>query len=292
MTDNSELDPRKLTFSQARGYEPIPGPLALGEISDEARNKIWDLLLYTVWYKSGSSWNWVWNTPWRQVFRMLHREFLKRPMDAYPSRATRLVQLYRQLILYNLELNELFDLLQFIMRDPNCPRDFTSSLAELFKECRLAYAIDRRRPVTIWPAVTPQEGEKLLSAIREFREAGLSGAEAHLREAARLVNGADWPGAVRESIHAVESVARQLDPAESNTLPEALKSLERRGDRLHPAMKIAIEKLYAFASDEEGVRHSLTDNAVSSVGRDEAVFMLGACASASSYLWRKYRGIS
>ena len=45
MTDNEDLDPRKLTFSQAQGYEPIPGPLALGLLSEEARIRLWDCLV-------------------------------------------------------------------------------------------------------------------------------------------------------------------------------------------------------------------------------------------------------
>ena len=49
MTDGEELDSRNVTFSQAQGYEALPGPLALGEISKEARTKLWDLLAHTAW---------------------------------------------------------------------------------------------------------------------------------------------------------------------------------------------------------------------------------------------------
>ena len=51
----------------------------------------------------------------------------------------------------------------------------------------------------------------------------------------------------------------------------------------------AFSNLYGYASDEEGIRHSLIDDAASPAGQDEAVFMLGACASFSSFLWRKHR---
>ena len=44
MTNNEGLDPRHVTFSQAQGYEALPVPLALGEISYEARLRLWDLL--------------------------------------------------------------------------------------------------------------------------------------------------------------------------------------------------------------------------------------------------------
>ena len=93
---------------------------------------------------------------------------------------------------------------------------------------------------------------------------------------------------MRESIHAVESVARQLAPGSSKSLKQALNSLEDSG-RLHHALRDAIDKLYGYTSDEEGIRHPLIENATSPVGQDEAVFMLGACASFASYLWRRHQ---
>ena len=56
---------------------------------------------------------------------------------------------------------------------------------------------------------------------------------------------------------------------------------------MHPALKQAFANLYGYTSDEEGIRHALLEEAVSRSGQDEAVFMLGACASFASYLARK-----
>ena len=47
-------------------------------------------------------------------------------------------------------------------------------------------------------------------------------------------------------------------------------------------------KLYGYTSDERGLRHPLLEREEANVGMDEAVFMLGACASFASYLWRKH----
>ena len=116
---------------------------------------------------------------------------------------------------------------------------------------------------------------------------GLAGAVSHLRQASESINQGDYPGAVRESIHAVESTARQTNP-HAKTLEPALKSLEGAGG-LHPALKRAFSNLYGYTSDEQGIRHALIDNPQPNVGQDEAVFMLGACASFSSYLARKHR---
>ena len=137
------------------------------------------------------------------------------------------------------------------------------------------------------PAVTPEEGGAVVEALQTLRKAGLGGAASHLRNASECINARDWAGSIRESIHAVESVARQLDPDASKTLGPALASIEKRG-MLHPALKDAFNKLYGYTSDEQGVRHALLDRPDHNVGMDEALFMLSACGSFASYLWRKH----
>ena len=289
MTDGEELDSRNVTFSQAQGYEALPGPLALGEISKEARTKLWDLLAHTAWEPpSGRHRGFSRLLLWEPIFAELHLDFLNLPEDEFNAHNDKLYGEYRALILDSLPFSKVFDLFQMIMRHPKSPLTFTKDVAEIFVRCRLAYVVDIEHPATILPAATKQEGEAIVEAIGEFREAGLHGSEAHLRKAAALINSGDWPGAIRESTHAVESVARKLAPDASSTLGPALTALEETG-RLHPALKKAFSNLYGYASDEEGIRHSLIDDAASPAGQDEAVFMLGACASFASYLWRKHR---
>ena len=147
---------------------------------------------------------------------------------------------------------------------------------------------DSVRLPTIFPATTETEGKELRRNLAELHAAGLDGCTTHLRNASKCINDGDPAGSVRESIHAVESVARHIDPKASKDLGAALTSLERER-KLHPAFKQAISKLYGYTSDEQGIRHALLDKAAANVTIDEAVFMLGACASFASYLWRKHK---
>ena len=161
MNNSEEIDPRRLTFSQAQGYEPIPGPLALGELSQEARIKIWNTLvdipggpfLPAVDLASEV------DRRWRSILQTIHCDFLLRPLDEFPTgyaSTSRFVQTYKPAILQDLGLNKIFNLLQMIMRHPYCPEYFVVEMAETFKECRLAYFVDMEQPVTILPAVTTQ----------------------------------------------------------------------------------------------------------------------------------------
>ena len=198
---------------------------------------------------------------------------------------------YRHGFLSTFSFNEIFDVLQIIMRHRFCPVGFSNDIARIFVRCRLAYVVVTERPATILPAVTETEGQQLKRAIDEFQTAGLSGTSKHIRIAGELINQGNWPGSIRESINVVESVARLVDPKASKTLGPALNSLEKSGT-LHPALKSAFNKIYGYTSDEEGIRHPLITGADSPAGQDEAIFMLGACSSFASYLWRKHRSQS
>lgn len=283
------LDPRRISFSQAQGYEEIPGPPKLRELPKEARTQLWNLFFVHLDSSkatddfSGGSWI---GRGWRHVLRDVHAKFHVSALDEWDPDFRPACKRLREFI-EERPFHKVFDLIQFVLRHRQCPPEFGRETQRTFSECRLAYRIDIARPPTILPAVTPEEGDAVADALRRLQEAGLRGSAAHVREAAEHVNAGDWAGSVRESIHAVESVARQLDPDAAKTLGPALAALEKRG-AMHPALKGALSKLYGYTSDEQGVRHALLDRPDANVGADEAVFMLGACASFASYLWRKH----
>ena len=278
-----DSDPRKLSFSQAQGYEEIPRLLKLEELSYAARMGIWNLF-YLYISNSVDARNQVVGE-WHDILVSVHWKHNCKPLDEWFNWDQIVYRSLREQIEINL-FNEVFDLVQFVMREEKCPHHFIEGMIEVFSECRLAYVIDTSGPPTILPAVTNEESEALIKSLQTLSRAGLQGSASHLRKSAECINEGDWAGSVRESVHAVESVARQFDPKASSLAP-ALRSLEKRS-ALHPALKQALHKLYGYSSNEQGIRHALLDQEQASVGMDEAVFMLGACASFASYLWRKH----
>ena len=117
----------------------------------------------------------------------------------------------------------------------------------------------------------------------------MDGATTHLRQAAEHINAQQYGDSLADSIHAVESIARVIDPKASKTLGPALDSLAKAGVLKHPALKEAFKKLYAYTSDEQGIRHAHLHKDSLDVGLNEAVFMFGACASFAAYLADKHR---
>lgn len=283
-------EPREFSFSQAQGYEEIPSPLKLEELPKEARVQIWNVFFVHLQRSVSrrTRYKFVVDLGWSDILRAVHADYHGSALDEWDPDFRQVCKELRGYV-ENRPFNKVFDLIQFVLRRRECHTSFSRQMQQKFEECRLAYIIDIAWPPTILPAVTPEEGRSVVDALQTLRQAGLDGGASHLRQASERLNAGDWAGSVRESIHAVESVARQIDPDAAKTLGPALASLEKRG-ALHPALKEGFGKLYGYTSDEQGVRHALLDQTEANVGIDEAVFMLGACASFASYLWRKREG--
>ena len=281
----SALDPRSLSFSQAHGYEALPQQLRLEELSEKARVRFWNVLFSA----SGGRVGVGYPGAWQEIFMSIYTDFLNKPLDRKISERVALSRPFDEFLkstILNLSFNAVFDLLLAVMRHKRCPTTTISQVAEVFQNFQLAYVLDVGPPPTIYPATTPEEGSAVVEALDQLRSAGLAAPREHLQTAAANINKQDWAGSVRESIHAVESVARQI-AQQAKTLSEALKVLSEKRLLEHPALRDGFNKIYGYTNDEQGIRHALLDDDKSNVGREEAVFMLGACASFASYLCRK-----
>ena len=193
-------------------------------------------------------------------------------------------------IIVGSDFNIVLDFLGSITNDQHVAANFGHKVASLFDRHVAAYWLDTsKRPFRFFPRSSEEQGEATKQAIETIREGGMAGATTHLRKAVEQINAREYADSVRESIHAVESVARTLDPKASKTLGPALDSLERGGLLEHSVLKEAFKKLYGYANDEQGIRHPLLDKDSAGVGLDEAMFMFGACASFAAYLVSKHR---
>ena len=285
-------DSRNLSFSQAQGYECVPSQLKLEELPQPARIKLWNLFQESMEFIPSSSVECRVSTSiWRDILLDLHCYYFAKPIESefhkreiYYEEAVN--RAFMPIFLRG-KFNKVFDLLTAIMRNDKCPQDYINEVSSIFSSTRLAYFVATDVPVTILPQATEQEGESIINAFNDLDSLGFNGAKSHLRNAGLAINRHGWADSIRESISAVESVARQLDPNASKTLGLALKALKKK-NRLHAALEQAFQNLYGYTSDEKGIRHALLDEEAALVDSEEAIFMYGACASFVSYLCNKH----
>ena len=277
------IDPKLVSFSQAQGYESLPEPLKPEELSHAARVAIWNDL-YSDAIDDVKSYG-SRRTRWGRLLESVHSDHFGGALHEWRGPESTLQRANEVIGKY--PFNVVFDLLTFIMRDIHSTQRFKSKITATFYRFQLAYVVDTSNPPTIYPISTPEEGSALVNALQQLDSAGLPGAREHLQQASTCINQQDWAGAVRESIHAVESVARQIAPG-TKTLGDALKALEKSGHLEHGALKEGFSSIYGYTNNEQGIRHALLDQTTAAVGQDEALFMFGACASFASYMSRKH----
>lgn len=286
-------DSRNLSFSQAQGYECVPNQLKLEELPEGTRTRLWNLFHNSMKFMPYSHVEFqVSATLWRDILLDLHCYYFAKPIESEFHKR----QIYYEEavngafmpIFLRGKFNKVFDLLTVIMRNEKCPQDYINEVSKIFSSTSLAYFVVTDVPVTILPQATEQEGESIINAFSDVDTLGFNGAKSHLRNAGEAINRHRWADSIRESVSAVESVARQLDPNASKTLGPALNALKKE-HRLHPALERAFKSLYGYTSDESGIRHALLDEESALVDSEEAIFMYGACASFVSYLCNKHR---
>ena len=182
---------------------------------------------------------------------------------------------------------------EFVLQHNLCPQELQVNLENAFQVVSLAYAIQTINGLpTIFPRFSEESGAATQQAVETIEQKGPAGAKAHFHSAAKAVNEKRYADAVRESIHAVESVARTIDPNAGSTLGPALDSLEKAGVLNHRALKEAFSKLYGYTNDENGIRHALLEEGAAAVDLDDAVFMFGACASFAAYLVNRHKQLT
>ena len=290
MNDNREYSEKYLTFSQREGYESMPEPMRLEEISDDLRREIWNetrrllesFVIYSHKYKRN-----YFDTKGVEFVERVIGKLLKISEDEIDTEYFYVTDLSKKTI-WNYHFNKVLDFAEIISNEKP-EHEFARKIAYAFETHAAAYWLDlSRRPYRFFPRSTKMQGEATRSAIATIRNWGMKGAETHLLQAANHINARQFADSITDSILAVESVARTIAP-KAKTLGPALNSLQKIGLLKHSALKEAFSKLYGYTSDEQGIRHALLDKASPDVDLDEAMFMFGTCASFAAYLVNKHR---
>lgn len=278
--ESPEFDRNLLTFEQAEGAEPLPSQLQLKELSQKLRALLWQLVYNSISreFFDGVSCG----TKWDSILYNYHVMNKHLPADEFIGVEATIPYLKR--IILKGDYISVFGFLQWVIRHKEVPDGFASALELILVQCGAAYRIMDQR--TIFPLASEHEGAALQLAFSDLSHSEFRGARSHLIAAGTKLTEGDYASSVRESIHAVEFVARILAP--TGKLSEALAELER-SVAIHGGLKKGFTAIYGYTSDEKGIRHPLIDEAESKVDEADALFMIGACASFVSYIIQKAR---
>lgn len=285
----------ELTFAQREGKAPLPEVMKLESLPAKFRNMVWRCVNEEIDSACHISENGDWyiraelvdiaDIIWQFKFdvQQISHDEVSAP-DPEDDR-----QFCRNMLM-RADYYDTLAFIEYILCHKKCGDWLYKSLMESFENTQVAYfVLETDDKPKIVPRINREAGKATRQAFNTIGAGEMDGAASHLRQSAEHINAKQYADAIVDSIHAVESIARKIDPKASRTLSPALDSLEEAGLLKHQALKRAFKALYTYTSDEKGLRHALGEKDVADVGLDEAIFMFGACASFAAYLTQKHR---
>jgi hypothetical protein len=233
---------------------------------------------------------------WWDSTRVIARDFLKLPTDELPFHNSDRRKWVKERF-YALPWHGAYDFAEFIaqayprMQQANRwgSKPIETAFDRVFTAENSGYRFVGGELV---PISSTAEVQAVDEALQVSRRQGLAGAHAHLEAAIKLLAkrpDPDYRNSIKESISAVESMAKQVSGSDAQGLAGALDELARSVP-LHGALRSAFTKLYGYTSDESGIRHAILEEP--SVGYDEAKYMLVVCSAFVHYLASKLPPVS
>lgn len=276
VNDDSQTQNLHLTFSQREGKVPIVEPMKLGYLPERFRQRL-DLALRIALSHDKSGVHSILIN-----FQLLVQDIYLDEINRYKPEDD-ISDLIREG-----EYHEVLTLVEYIANNDRCPDILIDNILSIFDEVKIAYSLIK---IDDGFKIAPLQSKELVDAIQHSFDAltktDMRGSSDHLQQAIKHINAGQYADSISDSINAVESVARRIVPG-TNSLGDALKSLEKKNLLTNQQLKDGFTKIYSYTNTEEGIRHAQVFKDSSAVGIDEAIFMFGACAAFAAFLVAKY----
>lgn len=274
-------------FSERMGFVP-PRTIQSDSMDGALRHSIWNLVAELIDHVPSRP-----DMPlWRDLARSAAVLLLKVAIDGVPNDTYRARAWLRERY-YALDWSRAYDFLEFFIG-----REGADSLQrrgwrpdEMIGTANLVLQRELSAFRFVSGQLTRLTSKEEIGAIEEAAaaaaRAGLPTVEAHSNGALQLLGRRPDPdclNSMKESISAVESAVNLIAGTSGGGVAKALDVLGQKVE-IHGALKSALLGLYGYASSEDGIRHAMLEQ--STVGYDEAKFMLVACSAFVYFLISK-----
>jgi hypothetical protein len=271
-------------FSERLGFSPTKKNIQITDMDDNLRTALWNAFLQVyseliqteVWDVGGYG-----EGRLNPFIRSLWADFFNLSIDRMHPDGPSLLGALRTLF-FQAKHYEVYDFIEFFANH------FPSSShnAAFITKCNSLLERELSAYRFVSGHLTPVTSQAEISQVEQAIHDSPSPVQEHLRTALELLSKRPTPdcrNSIKESISAVESVCCQL-AGKKVTLSEALKILSTR-KKVHPALLAGFDKLYAYTSDADGIRHAILDEPNTDVY--DATFMLVSCSAFINYLLAK-----
>jgi DNA-binding transcriptional ArsR family regulator len=265
-------------FSERKGHVETNVTLQTEDINDNLRNSLWNVLDQHIWsLNSFLNWDRDYEPGVFGFSKDLWSNYFKKPVDSRPPDKRQILATIRKHY-FNCNWYEVYDFLEFIVNRRVTNSRLQESINKILERELSGFRLVSGNFIDI---TDEQEVQALEEVLRDTK---FSPVTLHLQRALELLTDRqhpDYRNSIKESISAVESMARIITGKTKATLGAALKELESKG-KIHQALKDGFSKLYGYTSDAEGVRHAMLEE--SNLSAADAKYFLISCTSFVNYL--------
>jgi hypothetical protein len=214
-----------------------------------------------------------------QLLDLMWQEFLVKPFDEMPPYS---IDDFLKDWYSKAKWFEIYDLIEFFMffHGRIEMNTFISKIENSLKREVAAYRIINYKVV---PITSVTEIEEIDQALRNTSI--WNPVNNHLSTSLKYLSdreNPDYRNSIKESISAVESLCVIITKDKKASLGTALARINKEWS-IHPSLKSAFTSLYAYTSDESGIRHKLLENG-NEISFEDAKFMLVSCSAFVNYL--------
>lgn len=250
-------------------------------IDGDLRNGLWNVM-HLHYFRHSSDFLYNLSDRNELLLRTIWKDFFKYRLDALPEWAPEVIDHIRKRF-YESAWYDTYDLIEFITQtDPGLSGGKAAAAFNRVLEEEVAgYRLLDDCVVQI---TEESELAEIENAIDSARRTALTGVDEHLSSALSMLadkKNPDYRNSIKESISAVESVAKIISGDTKAELGKALTMIDSAVG-IHPALKKGFSAIYGYASDEGGIRHAMLESA--SVDFEDAKYMLVSCSSFINYL--------
>lgn len=272
-----------MLFSQRKGFTPVRETLQVGSLDTRTRTAVWNAC-YKSFFEPGANVeddDTVW-TVLNNFLPVLWEHFFASPLDQMQKYTSQNVAAIRKWLFdERTQWYRILDFVEFLCS--HVPRPLARSIAMSVNDAltreSTAYRVVKGVVVEITDPAEIAEVEEALESTE-----GIPGAQEHIRRALQLLGdrtNPDFRNAIKEAISSVEAACQVIANDRSATLGQAIKTVERQ-NQIHPALRRALENLYGYTSDADGVRHAMLD--IPDLTHVDAKFMVVVCCAFVNYL--------
>ncbi|MBI5539215.1 MAG: hypothetical protein HY951_04100 [Bacteroidia bacterium] len=278
-----------MKFSQRIGKAPMKKVLQLEEMDIELKNGLWNSYKINFIDQIETTSKYAGDYDYVTYSKLLWQNHFKLTIDTIPNSFHNTEFFIRERF-FKFNWYEVYDFIEFIA---NIDTDIIPYSNDLFKEyCNNIFEKEnsgyRFIGNNIAPITNPTEINEIEEVINKSGEfTALFGVNTHLLNSLDKISNKqnpDYRNSIKESISAVECIAKIISENKNDTLAGALDKIKGK-TKIHPALEKGFKQIYGYTSDSDGIRHSLTEEP--NCDFEDAKFMLVSCSAFINYLISK-----